>query len=217
MLICIVNSEEEYLDLIADLSKYGVHELNQFAEPDENGMALSDSFNRLPPHIAEEYLGVRDYKWEVTTEVGDDGREWEVEPSAGEGPLKRETLHFCPELQNYVTTPKPEDFPILIMWEWGDDHDRCGPVKTRYFDWIGMSRIPNSHQDGSTIVKKKFDLWWKNFGDRFKEYLEAERKMRNRRNSKVCSTCKYFYNFGICGIDCMPSSNMCSRYVEKEK
>jgi hypothetical protein len=95
MLVCIVNSEKEYLDLIADLSKYGLHVLNQYANPDKDDMSVSDGFEPLPAIIAEEYLGVRDYEWKVTTVVDENGKEWEEEPCCGDGPLDRTKLHFC--------------------------------------------------------------------------------------------------------------------------
>ena len=160
MFMCIVNSEEEYLDLIADLSRYGLHQPNLYAkDADEDGMSVCDSFIRLSPNMAEDYLGVRDYKWEVTVETDEDGKEWEVEPLCEEGPLNRSSLHFCPELQKYLLTPKQEDYPIFIMWEWADDFDRMGSIKTRYFDWISLAAIPYSHKDEYSILKQQAILW----------------------------------------------------------
>jgi hypothetical protein len=176
MLICIVNSEEAYLDLIADLSKYGTHCRNQFAEPDEHGMSVCDTFRRLSPQTAEEYLGVRDYVWEVTTEVDEKGNQWESEPVCGVGPLNRETLHICPELKKYVVTPEQEDYPVLIMWDWGDDFDRMGSIKTRYFDWISMNSIPVSREGEDSHIKKVADLWNKNHLESYREWCRLAKE-----------------------------------------
>jgi len=182
MFICIVNSEQEYLDLIADLSRYGLHKPNPYAhDPDQEGMSVVDSFLTLPSEISEEYLGVRDYKWETTVEVDENGDEWEVEPGPGTGPLDRSALHFCPELQENLVTPETKDYPILIMWDWGDDFDRFGAVKTRYFDWISMAEIPFSHKDGSTTVKQRAELWRERYAGKFKELCRLDEERRKQR------------------------------------
>lgn len=166
MIICIVNSEEEYLDLIAHFSKYGKHVPNRYANADEDGMSVCDRFERLPAGIAEEYLGVRDYEWEVTIEKDENGEEWEVEPTCGEGPLNRDTLHICPELvKDYrLLVPTAKDYPILIMWDWDEDFDRWGAVNTRYFDWISVSSIPSV-----ASIMGKINLWLERYS---KDLLE---------------------------------------------
>jgi len=171
MLVLTVNSEKEYLDLIADLSKYGVHVPNQFATLDKDGMAPSDLFKLLPPEVSEEYLGVRDYKYNVTKWIDKDGTEWEDIPGYGNGPLNRESLHFCPELiREYdLLTPKEEDYPILIMWFWEDNYDRIGLLKSRYFTWVSMSKILNSSKDGITIAKAFREQWNQKFAKLFEE------------------------------------------------
>ena len=170
MLMCIVNSEKEYLDLIADLSKYGLHVPNQYANPDKDDMSVIDRFEKLPVVIAEEYLGVRDYEWKVTVIVDENGEEWEEEPCGGDDDhFDRTKLHFCPELQKHLVTPQAEDYPILIMWEWGDDFDRMGSIRKRYFDWVKLSDVPYSHKNGISFVKKKFTTWIERYGKKLKE------------------------------------------------
>ena len=172
MLILTVNSEKEYLDLIADLSKYGIHEPNRYAKPDKDGMNVCDQFTKLDPGIAEEYLGVRDYKFKVTTTIDENGNEWEEEPTCGSSPLKRKTLHFCPTLSEDLIIPQAEDYPILIMWEYDDDWDRYGSITKRYFDWISIVKIPNSHKGKGTVIRRKKMLWNKRYAKEFKEWCD---------------------------------------------
>lgn len=179
MFICIIRSEEEYLDLIADLSRYGLHDPNVYADLDKDNMSVVDSFNRLPPSMAERWLGIRDYEKKITTEI-EDGKEWEVETVRGLGdsiPLNRKKLHIGEDLREHIRIPEAKDYPILIMWDWGDDFDRCGDIKTRYFDWLSMSEIPDSHsENGKSIIKNKARLWRNRYGKKLQELVEAQKR-----------------------------------------
>jgi len=120
MSVLIVNSEEEYLDLITDLSNCGIHEPNTYSNMDEDGMSVCDRFNKLDSQTAEDYLCVRDYEYKNSIEIDKGGEEWLAESGCGAEPLKREALHICPMLKastNTPTVPEQEDYPILIMWE----------------------------------------------------------------------------------------------------
>jgi hypothetical protein len=172
MLVLVVSSEEEFLDLIADLSEYGIHEPNGFAPKDENGLSVCDRFSLLSADMAEEYLGVRDYKWEIIT-ITDEHGEYEEEPVRDiDGPLRRESLYICPELRKHIYLPEDKDYPIIVMFEWGDDFDRAGSIKTRYFDWISMASGLSSHKNGETVIKQKKDLWEQTYREEFDKWCE---------------------------------------------
>ena len=181
MLVLIVESENAYLNLIYDLNRKGRHCPNQFANPDEHGMAISDHFDTLSSEIIEEYLGVRDYKYEVKTVVDENGVEWEEETCCVGGPLKRPKMHICPELAKHTNVPPPtkKDYPILIMWRWEDDFDRF-QVKTRYFDWVSLDKIERVKSGKRTPVSKAHSLWQARYAEKYKAICR-DIKERNRR------------------------------------
>jgi hypothetical protein len=183
-MIYIVESEEAYLNLIADLSKYGFHVPNQFATPDRFGMSISDSFDKLNPSIAEDRLAVRDYEHKVETVVDEDGTEWEEEPTCGEGPLDRSKLHICHTLSEQVGCPPPKesDYPILIMWYWSDDFDRFGNIKTRQFEWESLKSIKRVMAGERTPVAKKYRQWNIKYGRKQKQLLKAQEEYNRRKD-----------------------------------
>jgi len=137
-------------------------------------MSICDKFNKLPLNIAEEYLGVRDYEFDP---------ESEDESDRDDGPLNRDTLYFCPELKDHVISPEPGDFPILIMWEWGNDFDRVGNIKTRYFDWMSMTEVPTICEENDSHIKKISDLWDKNHRADHEEWLRLAKEQNKHRRS----------------------------------
>lgn len=174
----IVESEEAYLDLIADLSKYGKHDPNGYSKPDKDGMSVCDRFRKLPPHMAEDFLGVRDYEHKVTTVVDENGVEWEEEPGCGEGPLDREKLHICPTLAQQINIPPPteKDYPILVMWDWEDSFDRMGDIKVRWFDWQSLRKIKRISADILTPIARKHRLWNRKYRKQLEDWKQKQRE-----------------------------------------
>jgi hypothetical protein len=158
-----VQSEQEYLQLAADLMEFGLHQHNPYKRgPDWAKYSPVDTLTRLPID-ALCYLGLT--KW-------DDEEECEVE------------LQVADRVEADYPAPAFEDYPVLVHWHWEDDQDRMGRVTMRYHYWYSEAKIPAAVQDGVSAVKQTYDLFMQHCGDGYAEWCDMTRE---RRSAPKCS------------------------------
>lgn len=176
MIARIINSEQEYLNLIADAIEFGTHRPNRYADPDADGMSISDSFDPLPVEVIYEYLGVYPEHLQlpdrVYEEIDEDGKVCEASYSHIDKWEKeyRNTLKVFPDT-TYVT-PKQEDYPIMVYWHWDDGFDRFGKVTERFFLWWSLKELT----DPNFSLEKIRKLWEDKFEARRKQLDQMSRE-----------------------------------------
>lgn len=176
----ILNSPEEYLQLVFDLITIGSHSINPYAESDEDNLSLSDSFYQLTEKDAEKYLGIM-FPWSrpppkdpsgwYTEEEMNYIEEQEEKYSESIEPLKLSDLTLSTESE----FPQPENFPIAIHWCWEDTFDRWGDVVARSFSWVSLSQ--NIFQNSVSEPVRKHTLWTQRYGPLYEYCCEMEEFM----------------------------------------
>lgn len=198
--ILIVNSEEEYLDLIADAIDYGRHCPNQYAHKiDTRGMSLSDSFQRLSIEDVNEYTGFCNSDLdpgESREYIDEEGKVWDEE----EHPVRvtRETYlqkNYKVIRKNMRLTtgkydsnlllPTKEDYPILLIWNWEDSFDRCGDITTRVFLWLPLNKVERSHIMGRSKFKRDAVAWRRRYMKQYQEFVKRQQEQLERDRKKI--------------------------------
>lgn len=190
MITRLINSEEEYLELIADAIEFGIHAPNPFVEPerrDEDGLSSADSFSCIP---AEElycllgvYLSDEPLPDTLLKEWEEDDMSWEEHASHFHKwkPEYRGKLKVFPD-NPYVHVPKPEDYPIIIDWFWIDDWDRMGNIKQRTFQWWSLKELEKKPE---RTIRQTRELWESKFAAVLEEYAKRqEERYAKERESK---------------------------------
>lgn len=143
----IFNTPDEFLSYIKDLIDVGCLETNRFAEPDTNGLSICDRFRRLSISDAYQFLPLK--------EASADLDEWPE-----------------PELNEEVSDASL--YPMLLMYEYYDSFDRFGNVKARYFDWVSLSQVKQSHTNGISYLRATHSLWVETYADEYKEMCKKQ-------------------------------------------
>ncbi len=181
MIELIVDSEENYFDLICDLNKYGMIDHNRHIDSDKDRMSVMNKFNILPIDIIEDYLYITDFISEEKIYIKDN-KEWIEETLRPDKPLNKSKMRFIPEHEGLI--PSKKDYPILITWDWRDDLDRGGKIKTRYFDWRSINKIKNSHiRKNRSIIKAIKQLWNRRYKRKEEEFIIYCKERQDRINA----------------------------------
>jgi hypothetical protein len=169
-LFLIIPSEAAYKQLIVDAVNCGRWRRNPYCpNPDSNGMGVSDSFEPLSSSDMVGFLGAYTTEQHPDTPLPcENDEDWEVYEIQPPGPLKTVDLKLSDE---DVDQPIAEDYPLLVMWDWTDDYDRMGSIKTRYFFWKSLVKITVSGEQESEIGRLH-RIWHENHGEKFRELVE---------------------------------------------
>lgn len=167
-LTLIVENEAAYLNLIADCFEHGAHEPNRFATPNEDGLSLSDMWEKLPEDALYSCLGCYTEKHPPGTLIDTD-EDWETYQDGAitvseteTGRMVREDMKLHYE-SDQVLVPKPEDYPILIHWYWLTSWDRAGDIKERHFMWHPLRDIARINSKKNPVGERRAQ-WEDQFG-----------------------------------------------------
>lgn len=160
MLVCIINSENEYLDLISGIVNVGLHRPNRFMPPDEDGMSKVDSFEKFDIYDVYKYLGAYTKERPPGSLVKSEGgfEYYEGGEFSGEEYrnrfINRENLKLHYD-HDQLLVPRSPDYPIIICWSWYDSFDRTGKITERLFWWESLKSV----ETGASFIYDKANLW----------------------------------------------------------